>query len=617
MLVAWQGGGKREVSVADTLSMGGVFLMQDQPLSVGTNVELIFDAPTGEVRARGVVRHGRAGRGMGLQFVHMVSEYRARLNRFVDQLKQEQRTETIPAPSSWFTLDGQPLDSGEVKSHHELFALLHKIYSVRMTGKLQLVFGRVEKQLFFDGGQLVFAASSDRQDSLGEMMLRAGALTQSQFEAADELVQTGQRFGSAICEMGLFSVDEIVGWVQRQLIQITASVLDYPSCRYYFFSSLEKNVVPEVGIPAPLGKLLLEAVRRAKDLPLEHLAADGELWIDISADPVLRYQAVELNESERKVLGSISEAIAAKELLGRNGLPKDAARGLYALLVLGTVVCVLKAVEAETRASEPAPQREPEPKAARAAAADDAESRKQFEEDVRKLLEVGEKGSFYDLLGVTSTSTAEQVKESFHAMARKYHPDRHMGRSEWVGLLQDLMARLTTAYKTLVNEEKRAIYDKRLAAEGAFTLGQEKSETEETVEDCLAQAKQYLRAHNFAGSILCLRKCVELAPDVAKYHAILARSLAAVPQYRQDAVHHFKRAIELDQWNTSTYFQFGELYEVMRLPWRAVPLYRKILEIDPEHSKALERLGTLEEQEEAHRGDRSFEFVSKLFHRNR
>jgi tetratricopeptide (TPR) repeat protein len=616
MLVAWQGGGKREVSVADTLSMGGVFLMQDQPLSVGTNVELIFDVPTGEVRARGVVRHGRAGRGMGLQFVHMVSEYRARLNRFVDHLKQQQRTETIPAPSSWFTLDGQPLDSGEVKSHHELFALLHKIYSVRMTGKLQLVFGRVEKQLFFDGGQLVFAASSDREDSLGEMMLRAGALTQSQFEAADDLVQTGQRFGSAICEMGLFSVDEIVGWVQRQLVQITASVLDYPSCRYYFFSSLEKNVVPEVGIPAPLGKLLLEAVRRAKDLPLEHLAADGELWIDISPDPVLRYQAVELNEGERKVLGSISGAIAAKELLGRNGLPKDAARALYALLVLGTVVCASKAVEAETRASEPAPQ-EREPEAARAAAADDAESRKQFEEEVRKLLEVGEKGSFYDLLGVTSTSTAEQVKESFHAMARKYHPDRHMGRSEWVGLLQDLMARLTTAYKTLVSEEKRAIYDKQLAAEGAFTLGTEKSEAEETVEDCLAQAKQYLRAHNFAGSILCLRKCVELAPDVAKYHAILARSLATVPQYRQDAVHHFKRAIELDQWNTSTYFQFGELYEVMRLPWRAVPLYRKILEIDPEHSKALERLGTLEEQEEAHRGERSFEFVSKLFHRKR
>ena len=617
ILVAWQGGGKRSVSVADTVSMGGLFLMQDQPLAVGTNVELIFDVPSGEVRARGVVRHGRAGRGMGLQFVHMVSEYRARLNRFVQQLKEEQRKETIPAPSSWFTPNEQPLDSGEVRNHHELFALLHKIYSTQMTGKLQLVLGRVEKQLFFDGGQLIFAASSDRDDSLGEMMLRAGALSQSQFEVADELVQTGQRFGSALAEMELFSVAEVEEWVQRQLMQITSSVLDYPSCRYYFFSALEKNVVPEVGIPAPLGKVLLEAVRRAKDLPLEHLAENGQLGVEVSADPVLRYQAVELNENERKVLGAISGAMAVKELLTRTGLPRDAAaHGLYALLVLGTVVCVPTAEKAQAPATAARPAAKPATKAEpQAVAKDESPGRKEFEDEVHKLLELAQKGTYYDLLGVTATSTPEQVKDSFHGMARKYHPDRHMGRSEWVSLLQDLMARLTIAYKTLVDEDKRAKYDKQLAAEGAFTLGQDKTEAEETVEECLAQAKQYLRAQNFAGSILCLRKCVELAPDVAKYHAILARSLAAVPQYRQDAIHHFKRAIELDEWNTSTYFQFGELYEVMRLPWRAVPLYRKILEIDPEHSKALERLAALESEKQERPAEKSFAFVSRLFHR--
>jgi len=91
------------------------------------------------------------------------------------------------------------------KRIHELFALLNKIYSARLTGQLQLVLGRVERQLFFDGGQLVFATSSDRQDSLGEMMLREGAITQSQFEEAAELVKTGQRFGSAIAEMGILS----------------------------------------------------------------------------------------------------------------------------------------------------------------------------------------------------------------------------------------------------------------------------------------------------------------------------------------------------------------------------------------------------------------------------
>jgi curved DNA-binding protein CbpA len=601
------------------LSMGGVFLVFPQPLSPGTSIELIFDVPSGEVRARGLVRHGRPGKGMGVQFVHMNSDERARLHRYLQHLEKEQRREVPDAPSAWFTHDGQPLDSGEAKTHHEVFVLLHRIYSTRLTGKLQLVCGRVERQLFFDAGQLVFASSGDREDSLGEMMLRAGALSQSQFEEAAELVETGQRFGSAIAEMCLFSVDEVVGWVQRQLTQITSSVLDYPACRYYFFGSLENNVVPEIAIPVPLGKLLLEAVRRANDLPLDHLTANADLWIDLSPDPLLRFQAVQLNDAERTVLGAISQPVAAKELLGKTGQPAaTAARALYALLVLGKVLSVPKegreqaqpAAATPTAAPSPsAPPPEPEPEKP---SSEELRGKKEFEEEIRKLLALAEKSTYYELLGATANSPAALIKENFHHLARKFHPDRHMGHSEWIALLQDLMGRLTVAYKTLVDDEKRAAYDKQIAAAGAFTLGQEKTEVQETVDDCLMQAKQCVRAQNFAGSILWLRKCVELEPFVAKYHAMLARSLSAIPQYRQEAVHHFSVAIEQDEWNTSTYFQFGELYETMQLPWRAVSLYRKILEIDPEHTKALERLAALEKKPEA-REEKSF--VSRLFHR--
>src|SRR4029077_19050494 len=220
---------------------------------------------------------------------------------------------------SWFPSAEQLPDSGEIDSHHALLALLNRIYSRRRTGKLQLVFGRLEKQLFFDGGQVVFATSSDRQDSLGEMMRRAGAVTQSQFEEASALVQTGQRFGSAVAEMGVYGVEEIVSWVQRQLIQITTSVLDYPAGRYYFFGSLETKVVPEIGIPVPLGKLLLEAVHKAKDLPLDKLAEDADLQVDCSPDPLLLFQAVDLGKSERHLLGLISLPLSAKEIVSLSG----------------------------------------------------------------------------------------------------------------------------------------------------------------------------------------------------------------------------------------------------------------------------------------------------------
>jgi hypothetical protein len=382
-----------------------------------------------------------------------------------------------------------------------------------------------------------------------------------------------------------------------------------------------------------LGKLLLEAVRRAKDLPLQHLAADADLQIDLSPDPLLRYQAVELDNIERRLLASISHPVSANFFLANCTVPKEsAARAIYVLLVLGAVISVKApggaahskpAAEqaaphapmpaATPVAEQPSPIAEPEPQPA--PVAEDALDAKKFEEEIRALLDLAGKSTYYELLGVTATSPPDQVKENFHRMARKFHPDRHMGHSEWLDLLQDLMARLTIAYKTLLDEPKRIAYDKQIAAAGAFTLGQDKTESEETVDECLTRAKQALRAHNFAGSILWLRKCVEIAPDVAKHHAMLGRSLAAFPQYRQDAVRHFSMAIELDQWNTSTYFQFGELYEVMGLPWRAVPHYRRILEIDPEHAKAIERLAALENETASPRHKSGKSFLHRMLHR--
>jgi TonB family protein len=266
------------------------------------------------------------------------------------------------APFRWFSPAEQPLNSGEIDSHHTLLALVHRICSQQLTGKLQLVFGRVEKALFFDAGELVFATSSDRQDGLGEVMLRAGALTQSQFEEASTLVETGQRFGSAIAEMGIYGVEEIVSWVQRQVLQITASVLDYPAGRYFFLSSLEKNVVPEIGgIPVPLGRLLLATVRKAGDLPLEQLANDTGLQVELSSDALRLSKAEDLEDVERRLLSLISKGISARHVVAQSGLPRpEASRALYALLLLGFVVGVPDHVRPEPEPAVPSPSAAPE-----------------------------------------------------------------------------------------------------------------------------------------------------------------------------------------------------------------------------------------------------------------
>jgi hypothetical protein len=286
----------------------------------------------------------------------------------VQLLDAQQSKAAAAAPFRWFSSAEQPLDSGEIDCHHTLLALVHRIYSQHLTGKLQLVFGRVEKALFFDAGVLVFATSNDRQDGLGEVMLRAGALTQSQFEEASTLVETGQRFGSAIAEMGIYGVEEIVSWVQRQVLQITASVLDYPAGRYFFFSSLEKNVVPEIGgTPVPLGKLLLSAVRKAADLPLDQLAEGAGLQVAPSSDVLRIFKAEDLDEGERRLLSLISQPISAKQVVAESGLARpDASRTLYALLLLGFVVGVPGHVRPEPEFVVPSPPAVPEQSAVEA-----------------------------------------------------------------------------------------------------------------------------------------------------------------------------------------------------------------------------------------------------------
>ena len=158
------------------------------------------------------------------------------------------------------------------------------------------------------------------------------------------------------------------------------------------------------------------------------------------------------------------------------------------------------------------------------------------------------------------------------------------------------MVIITEAYKTLENEEKRTAYDKRLAARGGFSMQREKTTAEESIQEWLKRANECLRAKNFVGSVVWLRKCIQLSPDNALYHATLARSLSTIPQYHDEAIEHFQAAIKLDPWREQIYLQFAELLQEMQLLERASEVYSQLLEFNPMQVQARERLAVLAAQ---------------------
>lgn len=85
-MVAWQGGGKTGVGTITTVALGGLFIGTDDPPDSGSTLKLLFDLPSGEVRARASVRYVVPSQGIGVQFVMMNYEDRARLYQLLSRL---------------------------------------------------------------------------------------------------------------------------------------------------------------------------------------------------------------------------------------------------------------------------------------------------------------------------------------------------------------------------------------------------------------------------------------------------------------------------------------------------------------------------------------------------
>jgi len=84
--LAWQSAQEKRVSYVGNLGLGGLFIRTPNPPSAGTTIRLLMDTPAGEIRARAVVRSAIAKIGMGVKFVAMLPEDRARLGRWLKTL---------------------------------------------------------------------------------------------------------------------------------------------------------------------------------------------------------------------------------------------------------------------------------------------------------------------------------------------------------------------------------------------------------------------------------------------------------------------------------------------------------------------------------------------------
>jgi Domain of unknown function (DUF4388) len=213
------------------------------------------------------------------------------------------------------------------------------------TGKSGLVhFTHLEhgKTVWLHRGEVVFAASNQMVDRLGECLLRAGVLSLEQLREAERCFAPPARFGKVLVERGFLTPRELWNGVKYQVEEIVRSLLLYRAGRVVFF---EGDFQPDnvVRLALPTRRLVAEGVQRGEELRKFLKVLESER-VELAAA-----QGAEANlaRSERALLEAVREERRFGPLCERLGVePEAAARSVQLLRLMGAVKLVRAPLEA-------------------------------------------------------------------------------------------------------------------------------------------------------------------------------------------------------------------------------------------------------------------------------
>ena len=76
----------------------------------------------------------------------------------------------------------------------------------------------------------------------------------------------------------------------------------------------------------------------------------------------------------------------------------------------------------------------------------------------------------YEVLDVARLATIEEIKNAYHGLARRFHPDRfHQSEPELRNRVESAFARIAQAYETLSDQTLRTDYDAKRSPKPAAT----------------------------------------------------------------------------------------------------------------------------------------------------
>lgn len=250
----------------------------------------------------------------------------------------------IPAPAEApleITPDPPAIDrvawpSGRL-ADHEFADLVRDVHGRRWFGLLTLNHTGVETTVRIQEGRLVFASSSNKDDRMGELLLRRGRITLAQYVEAGRGIRKGKRLGTVLVEMGALDAKELVKVVIDHTQEIIYGAFQWTEGSYHLTETTDPAEPIVLRLSTP--DIILEGIRRIDRWSRIERAVGA---LETRYDRVDGYETVlrqmTLSPDKLGLLTGLNEVQDLATICRRSNMPHfDACRTLWSFRVIGVV----------------------------------------------------------------------------------------------------------------------------------------------------------------------------------------------------------------------------------------------------------------------------------------
>ena len=205
-----------------------------------------------------------------------------------------------------------------------------------------------------------------------------------------------------------------------------------------------------------------------------------------------------------------------------------------------------------------------------------------------------DKQNYFEMLGITPQTPAEDAKNAYIALAKTWHPDRLPSALHDVKeQCARVFARMSEAHQTLTDAEKRKRY-LTLMKEGGET-----PEAQQEIQNVIGAAVQFqkaeicLKKNDLAQAEELARRALQMDPNQADYIALLAwiESLKdPSAEATQDRIADLDRAIKINERCERAYYYRAMLYKRHNRDGPAFKDFKKVSELNPKNIDAQREL---------------------------